>query len=254
MKVLETPAAGLLTQFERIVVVNLPERTDRRREMEAQLRSAGVDPQDERVQFFAARRPTEVGDWPSLGARGCFQSHLQILQRAREDELENILVLEDDCDFTPGTEGLRYNLVDELDRREWDLAYLGHPVELKSVVASSWVASGEPFQQSHCYAVNGRALPKVVAFLEAVASRPAGHPDGGPQHYDGALNMFRQQNHDVVTLLAAPSLAHQRSSRSDIYEHWYDRVPGLRQLFELRRRVKKLVRGQLNAALSPRRY
>lgn len=60
--------------------------------------------------------------------------------------------------------------------------------------------------------------------------------------WNSALNMFRMQNADVVTLLAAPSLAHQRSSRSDIFEHWYDRVFGLKQLFELRRCVQKFLR------------
>ena len=54
---------------------------------------------------------------------------------------------------------------------------------------------------------------------------------------------FRERNPDVVTLLASPSLAHQRSSKSDIFEHWYDRVPGLSQLASLRRSLKKRLFG-----------
>lgn len=239
---LEAPSSLLLDGFQRIIVVNLPERNDRRREMEQQLRAVGADPNDPRIRFFAAARPREVGDWPSIGARGCFQSHLEILRAAAADGLESILILEDDCDFTPRPTAMRAALVEQLADREWDLCYLGHPEALDDAAPGTWVAHDRPFQQSHCYAVHGRALPRLVEFLEAVTKRPAGHPDGGPQHYDGALNMFRMQNADVVTLLAAPSLAHQRSSRSDIFEHWYDRVFGLKQLFELRRCVQKFLR------------
>lgn len=240
------PARPLLAGFERIVVVNLPERADRRREMEVELAKVGVDSTDVRLRFFAAKRPTEKGDWPSLGARGCFQSHLEILQQAQAAELRNILILEDDCDFTDHPVAVRAALLDSLHTTDWDLAYLGHPVsfdDAPTVEPGTWVAHNAPFQQSHCYAVNGRAIPRLVEFLEAITRRPEGHPLGGPQHYDGALNMFRQQNPDVKTLLAGPSLAHQRSSKSDIYEHWYDKIPGLSQLVALRRALKKRLFG-----------
>lgn len=238
-----SPARPLLAGFERITVVNLPERTDRRREMEAELAKVGVDATDVRLRFFAANRPTEKGDWPSLGARGCFQSHLAILQQAQAAGLRNILVLEDDCDFTDRPAELRTAMLDALDKTEWDLCYIGHPETLDDAEPGTWVAHRGSFQQSHCYAVNGRAIPRLVEFLEAITRRPEGHALGGPQHYDGALNMFRQQNPDVVTLLGAPSLAHQRSSKSDIFEHWYDNVPGLKQLFALRRELKKRLGG-----------
>lgn len=240
------PKASLLAGFERITVVNLPERTDRRREMEQQLRAVGVAADDPRLRFFAAKRPTEKGDWPSLGAKGCFASHLELLTQALRDGLGNVLVLEDDCDFTPRSSAVRESLARSLETTDWDLAYLGHPVALDDAPGAdigTWVAHAGSFQQSHCYAVNGRTLPRLVEFLEAITRRPEGHALGGPQHYDGALNMFRQQNPDLKTLLAGPSLAHQRSSKSDIFEHWYDKVPGLSQLLALRRVLKKRLGG-----------
>ena len=56
-------------------------------------------------------------------------------------------------------------------------------------------------------------------------------------HYDGALTTFRAQNPDVLTLLAYPCLGFQRSSRSDIYIRWYERIAGLRQASELARKA-----------------
>ena len=65
--------------FERIVVINLRERVDRRREMEAELRRAGIGAGDRRLQFFAGIRPADAGLFPSIGARGCFESHLGVI-------------------------------------------------------------------------------------------------------------------------------------------------------------------------------
>lgn len=93
---------------------------------------------------------------------------------------------------------------------------------------------------AHFYGVNGRVLDRLVAFLELVMSRPPGHPDGGPMHVDGAFSTFRQQNPDVLTLAASPSLGWQRSSRSDIASNrWYDRTPVSRELVGLARRLSR---------------
>ena len=87
--------------FERIVVINLPERTDRRREMTAELRRAGIDRRDPRLQFFAGIRPADAGQYPSIGARGCFESHLGVIREAIRDRVESVLILEDDLALHP---------------------------------------------------------------------------------------------------------------------------------------------------------
>ena len=83
---------------------------------------------------------------------------------------------------------------------------------------------------THFYAVNGRIFDRLLRFLEELQRRPPGHPDGGPMHLDGAYSTFRDQNPDVVTLIASPNLGWQRTSRSDITPKWWHRVPGLRPL------------------------
>ncbi len=64
---------------------------------------------------------------------------------------------------------------------------------------------------------------------------------GGPQHFDGALSMFREQNPDVRTLIARPRLGFQRRSRSDISSAWYDRLPLAGWLINLGRRVRRVL-------------
>ena len=45
---------------------------------------------------------------------------------------------------------------------------------------------------------------------------------------DGAVTWFRRDNPDVLTVVATPSLAYQRSNRSDLAPNWFDRMPVLR--------------------------
>ncbi len=59
---------------------------------------------------------------------------------------------------------------------------------------------------------------------------------------DGALTMYRAANPKVVTLLAQPVVAGQRSSRSDITSKWWDKVPGVGGAIGLARGLKRRLR------------
>ena len=76
-------AAGtaLLERFDRVRIVNLKARADRRREMRGELARLGLG-LDDRIALHEACRPDDRGDFPSLGARGCFLSHLTVLDQA----------------------------------------------------------------------------------------------------------------------------------------------------------------------------
>lgn len=226
--------------FERIYVVNLPHRTDRRRAMENELAQAGMQ---RKAEFFPAVRPATAGQWPSIGARGCFQSHLTILERARADGLANVLVMEDDLEIDPRLASHEAPLVAELERTDWGLVYFGHRAPTKAN-GVSLRATTEPLQTTHFYGVNGTLFDRLIAFLLRLQERPAGHPDGGPMHLDGAYCTFRAQNPDVVTLITAPSLGRQRSSNSDVTPTWFDEVVGLRSLAKIARTLKLWTKGR----------
>lgn len=236
------PAPGprssiLLNSFEFVSIINLPDRSDRRRDMERELDKIGLQPKAGHVEFFPAVRATAVDDWPSLGARGCFLSHYAVLKQALERRLQNILVMEDDCEFASTTEEFEHRTVTTLREAAWDIVHLGHCEQPEVFGPPALIRWDRPTAGAHLYGVNLSALGRLVNFLEQVMQRPDGHPEGGPQHYDGALTMFRDQNKDLVTLIAAPSIAGQRSSRSDIHGRWFDRVPGLRNAVNGIRRI-----------------
>ncbi|MEK6787580.1 MAG: glycosyltransferase family 25 protein [Pseudomonadota bacterium] len=223
--------------IDKVFIINLVERSDRRRQMQRQLRKLGLSLQDSRVELFAAARPDAQLDWPSLGARGCFQSHYQIIRNAYDRGLQAVMVLEDDCDFIDAVMTFWPALSSSLQTLDWDIAYPGHPLPA-SDMAGEWRATRESIGLAHCYIVNRSVMPVLLEFLETVMARPAGHPLGGPQHYDGALNTFYFQYPDVKVVVAEPSIAFQRRSRSDISTGRFDAMPVIGRLIALYRALR----------------
>ena len=228
----------LLDHFERIYIVNLAERADRRRQMDAELASFGLRADGRRIRYFRAIRPEDAGEFPSLGARGCFMSHLAIVGEALADGLSSVLVLEDDLGFSPLLCEVPPAMVDRLRAGRWDFAYLGHVATSSESARPAWQETALPLATTHFYALNGPVIGRVHEHLQACLRRPPGHPLGSPMHVDGAYSVFRMHHPEVVTLIATPSLGGQRSSRSDIHPNrWYDRLPLSRQLVGLAREL-----------------
>jgi hypothetical protein len=234
-------ASPLFEYFDQVSVINLPDRLDRRRQIEAEFRRLGAYPAADRVCFFPAIRPEQRGGWPSAGARGNFLSHYNILRSAHERKLRSVLIMEDDCSFTSTMHRMQGQVAQALSATDWDIVYLGHVEVVQGDKPFELVEWPRPLLTSHMYAVNRPCMDRLVNFLEVVTHRPAGHPDGGPQCYDGALCTFRAQNPDVKTLISVPSLACQRSSRSDISPGLLDTFPATRAVVGIARRLKNLI-------------
>jgi hypothetical protein len=183
-----------------------------------------------KVEIFPAIRPNEAGGFPSLGARGCFSSHVAILKQAKHQGLSNILIVEDDLEISAKFRTDQAVILEQLCQQDWDFVYFGHIEEVEQKSPVALVLFSERVMTAHFYAVNGRIFDRLLRFLEELQHRPPGHRDGGPMHLDGAYSTFGAQNPDVVTLIASPNLGWQRSSRSDISPKWFDNVPGLRPL------------------------
>src|SRR5919197_5147239 len=81
-----------LAFFDRIYVINLNRRPDRWRGICTQLERFGVQHRVTRIQ----------GGDDLPGALGCFDSHLNCLKRAQDDDAKTPLILEDDALFMPG--------------------------------------------------------------------------------------------------------------------------------------------------------
>jgi len=225
--------------FEQVRIINLVDRPDRRREMTEQLKRLGATAPN--VEFYDAQRPDEAGDFPSLGARGCFDSHLSVLRSARDAKAKSLLILEDDLDFTRDGRDRFDGVIANLSVRPWDFFYGAHVLDANGRSGLAEVAADEPVMTASCLAFSGDVIPPLVDFLEGILGRPGGSPDYGPMHVDGAYTVFRMLNPQRRTLAAFPTLGRQRSSPSDI-------TPGsmLLDRWSMTRPLAALLRGGYN--------
>jgi len=234
---------SLTDYFDCAYVINLPERKDRRRAVVRELEGAGMPLQPGKVEIFPAIRPKEPMGFPNIGARGCFLSHLGVLNCAIERKLRNVLVIEDDLTLSPLIHTHLGELVRELESKPWGIVYLGHIESVSESGPPRLTPVDRPLITCHLYAVNGPVIPRLRDYLNEVLERQPGDPLGGPMHYDGAVNMFRQFNPDVQSLLAEPNLGKQRLSRSNINAPWYEELPVLRNAADGYRIVRRMIRG-----------
>jgi glycosyl transferase, family 25 len=209
-------------------VINLATRPDRRAEMERQLASVGWD-----AEFIEAVRPQEKGDFPSIGARGCFLSHLETLRRGRGS---NILLMEDDLNFAPNFATLWPRAISELPN-DWSIFYPAHKLE------SRLIHPGTKVLCTHMIAFNLCIVERLIHELEVILLRPGGHELGGPMHIDGAYSTIREQNPDMRSYSYSPPLGYQRSSFSDIAERrFFDRSPLLKEIVGIARALRNTFR------------
>lgn len=226
--------APLFAAFDRIRVVNLPQRKDRRAQMERELRAAGVlgDP---RVAFFPAIACSDPGPFRRVGSHGAFCSHLALLREAAEAD-QSILILQDDCDFLLAElEGYRLP-------PQWDLFYGGYVASDPDNLVDSDIIG------AHFMGFSRRAAKVSADYLtrylgpdfppDAKAAAQPGFDPAIRPPIDGAFVWMRRAHPELVTVFAM--LGAQRPSRTDIGDQrLFDRIPVLRTLAGWARRLRR---------------
>ncbi|MFK7944825.1 MAG: glycosyltransferase family 25 protein [Paracoccaceae bacterium] len=230
--------------FDAVFIINLKTRSDRRSEIQAQLGLIGLDLERAPLRLFEAVRPESSGEWPSIGACGCFMSHLGILRTAKAEDLGRILILEDDVDWSPSFLGHADRCLAALEDTAWDFVHGG--LDEHQDTASPACLPLEPtngLRLTHFIALSCKASRCAEAYLSAMAERKGGDSEGGPMHVDGAYSWFRKDNPDIQSFMFTPAIARQRASRTDIHElSWLDRAPVISSLVAQTRRMRNRLR------------
>jgi len=228
--------------FQKIYVINLPLRNDRRREIEKQLESINLSLDTSYIELFSAIKPDSQCEFESIGAKGCFLSHLAVLKNAQENKFTRILILEDDVNFTKAFSSNPNRFLKQLDTLDWNIFYGGHLLENNHNDSQSEINLLEPsivVQTSHFIGFKDNAIDIMIEELELMLSRKNGDPKGGPMHVDGAYSTIREKHPKLTTYAAFPSLGYQRSSRTDIHQlKWFDQLPLIRFMAEQIRKLK----------------
>ena len=216
--------------FDRIRIINLPSRPDRRRDMEGELRRIGLEG-DPRVEFADGVQVHDKAPFRALGEKGVFLAQLKIIADAAAAG-ESVLILEDDVDFTAAS--ATWRLPDGCD-----VAYGGYEASKPDNLDASDIIG------AHCMGFSARAARALAPFLEQLLNHES------PPPIDGAYVWFRRQHPEFRTEFANPVVAVQRPSRSDIAApKAFDRIPILRPSIGAARAVKRrLQRGEITFGL-----
>ena len=109
-----------------VVYINLEKRQDRKEHMETQLREYGLN----NFERFDAIECKE------MGIIGCTQSFIAVLELARDRQYRNILVFEDDFQFTVPKEQF-HEQIDNIfaQKFEWDVMLLAYnPIKMDDAI------------------------------------------------------------------------------------------------------------------------
>jgi hypothetical protein len=138
--------------FSAIYCINLDRRTDRWARTERELARVGIR---ERVLRVSA---VEHAD----GHEGCWLSHVEVIRRAEQQGLENVLVFEDDVTFTDFSRARLARAIEQVRGLPWDLFFLGaRPMARPTAWYPDLVRA--PFVQTHAYAIHRRAFVRAQA-------------------------------------------------------------------------------------------
>jgi hypothetical protein len=245
---------GTFFGFDAAYIINLKHRTDRREEMNEQLESIGFSLSSLCVHLFEAVKPTELAGFESLGAHGCFMSHLGVLQDAKQRGYKSILILEDDVNFVKDFIEKAKPVFDDLSKKNWSIFYGGYKIFTtidgidKAPVCM--VDESVGIQLAHFVAFKGSVIAPLASYLEEMCKRPSGSKEGGPMHVDGAYFWFRNSGENPKkynTFISSFQLGCQRSSRTDIHHlRWFDTTPVFNHVVALLRKLKNVLPKRVN--------
>ena len=179
--------------FPLVYYINLDEREDRRKETEWELEEYNIE-----AERFEAIKVDE----PRMG---CWLSHLRILEEAREKN-QSVFIFEDD---TVILENKRFKIdysVEELEKLDWDMFYLGGNILRPFFQVTDYLARLSHCQSTHAYGINIHMIDPIIKTLERFISSNL--------HIDQVYADYIVPN--VRAYISHPMLAIQRESYSDI--------------------------------------
>lgn len=197
--------------FDKIFCINLARRPDRRAQAEAEFAKygipvefvEGIDGLDLPLQNMISKDGLKV----SRGDLGCTLSHLKIVRMAKQQNLKNYFVFEDDVEFAPDINNLFDTYFAQVPVN-YDLLYLGgnHMGGFDMLTAN--IAKIHLTYTTHAIGVQAKAYDAMIEVL----GRQNDKVDICIAELHAKLNCY----------VTRPHLAFQRASFSDILEKQTD--------------------------------
>ena len=193
-----------LSYIDKIFYINLESRPDRRKQVEDQLKAAGI-PEDKIERISAVHQPY-VGI-------GCSQSQIQALELAIDRNYQHVIVIEDDIQIRDPNNFLSQLRQVFIDQIKYKLIFLGASKEgLEVRPHNDYLGRIVKGRGGVGYLVYGSFLPRLLgAFKDSLVRLRMTH-----QHWLYAIDQYMMNLYDSQTLIFQPTLIYQGQSYSDL--------------------------------------
>jgi GR25 family glycosyltransferase involved in LPS biosynthesis len=156
----------ILDYIDKAYYINLDYRTDRKEIFENQIKNLGFDAERyDAVQLKLEDIDNPFRDTSWHKKMGCCQSHINLIKLAKEQNLKNIWILEDDCTFVDGFMEKAKKCIDELKNLEWDVFYFGGEPNREAEPHSDLLVKTNGVYGAHSYIVNHTFYDKVITHI-----------------------------------------------------------------------------------------
>jgi transposase-like protein len=190
--------------FDKIFCINLDRRKDRWEETVTELKKWGIF---DGVNRISAVDGNKIKDNPypiNNGELGLLETHLKLIRNAKEKKYKNILLIEDDIEFTGEINNLD-KYFDQLPEK-WDMLWFGgnhntHVGNRINLINDNIIKCNNTYS-THCIAINNSVYDLLISLLSK-KQKPV------DVYYSDI-----QKSYDCYSF--HPSIAIQRPSFSDI--------------------------------------
>jgi len=156
--------------YDKIYIINLEHRTDRKEAVIKQLEKEGmmnyefvnaVNGTDSAIlkKFKKIRKNgSKIG---TPGHLGCLLSHKKVLLKAKEDNVKQFMILEDDVILKDGF----INRLNSISLPDWECIYLSAPLEEKKLFFNGW-AKHSKFCTTHAMIIKASIIDYLLDLLK----------------------------------------------------------------------------------------
>lgn len=199
--------------FSESFFINLDCRPERRLQFETEMHRIGLNGFVKR--FSAIVDATNLNRDDYNRHRACGKNHHSLISYAKEKNLKNILIFEDDAYFYDGGDmpGLTIieSALNELKNVYWDVFYLGGLIIDKEIkLVSEHLGKVNTVLTAHAWAISNSGYDKILKYVPET---------------DSAIDGWVGQRHDIIKYIAYPLAVPQRQGVSDLDANGFN--PGI---------------------------
>ena len=161
----------MLEYFDKAYCINLTSREDRLQRVQNEFKEKGLSEFFERFPAVNLRKhdiaseyDKAIGPYHVVPNAGCLASHREIVKKANNEGLKNVLVFEDDVRFISEREDFLLS-IEDLKQQNWGLFYLGATIEEKMTAITRHLFRTSCAKATHAVAYNHTVYEDILRLV-----------------------------------------------------------------------------------------